>query len=331
MNNLLPYKQNWISLIKGDASNIFKLIYFLSDGEIVLTKKNTDCIIEIISENPNNIKDVPQSIIAEEINKIILSNDPSVGFECLFNGNILKIIFPELQDLSGVDSIDGMHHKDNFYHTLQVLDNISEKTDDLYLRWAAILHDIGKASTKRFEKGFGWTFHAHEMVGSQMVPSILKRFDIPEDKILFIQKLVLLHQRPVNLTKGGLSDSNVRRLIHDCGEDISSLMILCKSDISSKNKDKIKRFHENYELLKNKIDEVIESDKLKSWQPVLRGEDIMKIFGLKPGRDVGILKDLVRTSILNGKLEDSYERSYEFIIKMAKEMGINPVNHGEIA
>ncbi len=279
-----------------------------------------------IKNNVDRIKIITQERITEELNKILLSKKPSVGLDLLYKSGLLHIIFPQMVDLAGAEYIDGMGHKDNFYHTLQVIDNVSELSDDLWLRWAALLHDIAKPVTKKFEPGHGWTFHGHEVVGGRMVPKIFTRLKLPQnEKMRFVRKLVELHLRPISLTKENITDSAIRRLLFDAGDDIEALMMLCSADITSKNKIKVKRYLANFELVKQRLKEVEEKDKVRNWQPPISGEFIMEAFGLLPGREVGIIKNAIREAILDGEIGNNYDAAYDFMLHTAKSMSLRPV------
>lgn len=283
-----------------------------------------DDTLQAISRNAHRIKIVSRERIADELNKMLMSEKPSVGFDHLYKTGLLDIIFPQMTALAGAEYIDGMGHKDNFYHTLQVVDNISQHTGDLWLRWAAILHDIAKPVTKKFEEGHGWTFHGHEVVGGRMVPKIFTQLKLPQnEKMKFVRKMVELHLRPISLTKENITDAAIRRLIFDAGEDLEALMTLCRADITSKNRQKVKRFLENFEMVQQRCKEVEEKDHIRNWQPPITGEIIMETFSLQPGRVVGDIKNAIREAILDGDIPNEYDAAYAFMMEKAKELGVS--------
>ncbi len=281
--------------------------------------------LQSIENNAHRIEIVAQERITEELNKIILSENPSVGFKLMEKTKLLKIIFPEFNLLKGVEIINGLGHKDNFYHTLEVLENLLPYSkDNLWLRWAALLHDIAKPKTKRFSNSTGWTFHGHEDKGSKMVPKIFKRLKLPlDEKMRYVQKLVFLHLRPISLTNKKISDSALRRLLFEAGEDLEDLMFLCQSDITSKNLYKKQKFLNRFEEVKKKLKDVENRDKIKNWQPPVDGKEIMSYFKIKPCKEVGLIKEAIKNAILDGDIKNNKQDALSYMVKKGKELGIS--------
>ena len=276
-----------------------------------------------ITKNAEIIKIISGERIVEELNKILLTEKPSLGFLLLYKTGLLELILPELTALNQVEEIEGHTHKNNFYHTLEVVDNICPNTEDVWLRWAALLHDIGKAPTKRFNKKQGWTFHGHEFLGGKMVKKIFERLHMPlNHKMKFVQKMVVMSSRPIVLAQDTVTDSAVRRLVFDAGEDVENLMTLCEADITTKNPNKFKKYHSNFEIVRKKIVEVEARDHVRNFQPPISGEEIMELFNLKPSREIGILKEAVKEAILEGEIQNEYQAAYEFILKKGAKLGL---------
>ncbi|MCC9136280.1 CCA tRNA nucleotidyltransferase [Pontibacter silvestris] len=306
-----------------DPLRMMRAIRFSSQLGFDIAPDTFDAIVDY----KERVEILSQERITDELNKIVLSPTPSYGFKLLFVSGLLHLIFPKMVELHGVETINGNSHKDNFYHTLQVLDNVAQVSADLWLRWAAIMHDIAKPDTKRYSSKVGWTFHGHEDRGARMVPKLFKELKLPlNEHMKFVQKLVRLHLRPIALVKDTVTDSAIRRLLFEAGDDVDALMMLCRADITSKNDNKVKRYLQNFDKVEKRLVEVEESDKLRNFQPVITGEIIMETFGLKPSKTVGELKEILTEAILEGKVKNEPDEAYAYLLEKGKQMGLRQVH-----
>jgi poly(A) polymerase len=302
-----------------DPLRMLRAIRFATQLDFIIEEKT----LKAIYENADRMTIVSQERITEELNKIILAKTPSVGFKLLKNSGLLRFVFPELETMKGIEIVDNIGHKDNFYHTIQVLDNIAQHTDNLWLRWAALLHDIGKPRTKRYVENVGWTFYNHDFVGAKMIPGIFKKMRLPlNDKMRYVQKLVRLHMRPMALVDESVSDSAVRRLLFDAGDVVEDLMLLAEADITSKNKEKVQRYLNNFGLVREKLKIIEEKDKIRQFQPPISGEVIMKTLGIGPSKIVGKIKNAIKDAILDGVIKNDYDEAYQLMLELAKEYGV---------
>lgn len=322
-NKIIKTPLNPDVTFNDDPLRMMRCIRFSAQLQFYI-EENT---FEAISRVKERISIISKERIVDELNKIMASKIPSIGFELLKRSGLLELIMPDLYKLCGIEEKGGRAHKDNFLHTMQVLDSIASKSDNLWLRWAALFHDIGKPVSKRWDNRVGWTFHNHDFVGAKMIPKIFSQMKLPQnEKMKYVQKMVALHMRPIALVEEEVTDSAVRRLLFDAGDDIEDLMLLCDADITSKNLEKVRRYQDNYRIVRNKLTEIEQKDKIRNFQPPVSGEEIMKVFDLTPCREIGVIKNAIKDAVLDGEIANEHDAAYQYMLKKAAELGLYPKN-----